>query len=457
MATTAAAAAAAAAAHANGSPAPAAPPSHAPGGAAAAAAAANPDPLKGSDRYVKVADLSSGSFGFVQLARCLATNELVAVKFIERGDRVNRYVEAEILNHRMLRHPHVIEFKEVFLTPEHICIAMEYASGGSLFTYVQRAVRLKEAAARWFFQQLVIGLDYCHRRGVVNRDIKLENTLLQMVQGLPLPLLKICDFGYSKAHFMSAPKSKVGTLAYMAPEIIRATGNYDGKKADIWSCGVMLYVMLCGQYPFDANTHAAAAAAAARQQEQRQQAAANGGGAGNGAAAGGDNAHGTRIRGMMDRIVSQPWVIPAGVEVSAECRDLLGKMLVREPDERATMEGIQRHPWFLANLPVEAVSMNDAYLRDEDYSGVQGVEDIRRLLQEAQTPGPSKYNFEGGRKAGGGKAAAAAGADGAAKAAGGADGKAGGGDGEYEDMIDEAIDDEYAANEQSFDPRSRQR
>ena len=164
-----------------------------------------------------------------------------------KGDRVNRYVEAEVLNHRMLRHPHVIEFKEVrrallvflfvcapapaggarrrsapsprwlpflplllppppslslslclshnkndlhhtnaktkpkqqsdeskkvFVTSEYICIAMEYASGGSLFTYVQRAVRLKEAAARWFFQQLVIGLDYCHRRGVVNRDIK---------------------------------------------------------------------------------------------------------------------------------------------------------------------------------------------------------------------------------------------------------------------------------------------
>ncbi len=86
------------------------------------------------------------------------------------------------MNHRMLRHPHVIEFKEVFLTSEYICIAMEYASGGSLFTYVQRAVRLKEAAARWFFQQLIIGLDYCHRRGVVNRDIKLENTLLQVRQ-----------------------------------------------------------------------------------------------------------------------------------------------------------------------------------------------------------------------------------------------------------------------------------
>ena len=88
-------------------------------------------------------DLSSGAFGFVQLARNQSTNELVAIKFIERGDRVNKYVEAEILNHRMLRHPHVIEFKEVFLTSEYICIAMEYAAGGNLFSYVQRAVSLK--------------------------------------------------------------------------------------------------------------------------------------------------------------------------------------------------------------------------------------------------------------------------------------------------------------------------
>jgi serine/threonine-protein kinase SRK2 len=148
-----------------------------------------------------------GSFGFVQLAKN-ANGEMVAVKMLKRGD-VNKYVEAEILNHSMLRHPHVIQFKEVFLTHEYICIAMEYATGGSLFHYVQKQGRLKEAVARWFFQQLIIGADYCHRRGVANRDIKLENTLLQVVKGLPLPLLKICDFGYSKADFKSAAKSKV--------------------------------------------------------------------------------------------------------------------------------------------------------------------------------------------------------------------------------------------------------
>lgn len=359
----------------------------------------NPDPLRETTRYVKVADLSHGSFGFVQLARNTETQELVAIKFIERGDRVNRYVEAEILNHRMLRHPHVIEFREVFITSEYICIAMEFASGGSLFTYVQRAVRLKEAASRWFFQQLIIGLDYCHRRGVVNRDIKLENTLLQMVQGLPLPLLKICDFGYSKAHFMSAPKSKVGTLAYMAPEIIKATGKYDGKKADIWSCGVMLYVMLFGQYPFETQQP-------------------------NGPKMEPDR----RIRTMMDRIVNMQWAIPTNIEISPECRDLLTRMLVRDPDDRITMAQIHKHPWFIANLPMEAVSMNDSYLNDEDYSGVQSEEDIKRILKDAQTPGPNKYNFDNaGHEAG------------------------------YEDdMIDNAIEDEFNENEQSFNPKQYQ-
>ena len=85
---------------------------------------------------------------------------------------------------------------------------MEFAAGGDMFQYVKARGGLDEADARWFFQQLIIGLDYCHRMGVVNRDIKLENTLLD---GGARPLLKICDFGYSKNEKDSLPKSKVGT------------------------------------------------------------------------------------------------------------------------------------------------------------------------------------------------------------------------------------------------------
>lgn len=106
------------------------------------------DPLKEVPKYQKIKELGNGAFGVVQLALNTETNEQVAIKFIERGDRVTKYTEAEILNHRLLRHPHVVEFKEVFVTSEYICIAMEYAAGGSLFSYVQNARRLREPAGK---------------------------------------------------------------------------------------------------------------------------------------------------------------------------------------------------------------------------------------------------------------------------------------------------------------------
>ncbi len=152
--------------------------------------------------------MGTGAFGSVKLVFDVKTKKQLAMKVLKRRN-VNKYLEAEIVNHSMLRHPHVVQCREVFLTPEHVCIVMEYANGGSLFDLVSTQKRLKETQARWFFQQLILALDYCHRRGVANRDIKLENCLLQNEEGLPHPLLKMCDFGYSKADFRSAAKSQV--------------------------------------------------------------------------------------------------------------------------------------------------------------------------------------------------------------------------------------------------------
>ncbi|KAJ9529711.1 hypothetical protein QJQ45_014440 [Haematococcus lacustris] len=323
-----------------------------------------PDPLAETNgRYTKIQSLGKGSFGFVQLASSNngKTQEMVAVKLLKRGD-VNKYVEGEIVNHSLLRHPHVIQFKEVFLTSEYICIAMEYATGGSLFHYVQKQGRLKEAVARWFFQQLIIGTDYCHKRGVANRDIKLENTLLQVVKGLPLPLLKICDFGYSKADFKSAAKSKVGTLTYMAPEVlVNRDGKYDGKVADIWSCGVMLFVMLYGRYPFDTP-------------------------------AGQNVPKAAEILQMLDKMLNQRYSIPEAADTSAKGRDLLQRMLLPDPVHRIQLDQIRSHPWFLTNLPPEATTMNDSYLKapfpagagEGLWLGYQRPEDIKQLLEEAK-------------------------------------------------------------------------
>lgn len=141
---------------------------------------------------------------------------------------------------------------QIFLTPRYLALVLEYANFGDLHTFVMTRGGLVEEQARWFFQQLILAVDFCHKMGISNRDIKLENILLA---GDSQPLLKLADFGFSKSeHGQSAPTTRVGTVMYMAPEVLtfssKDNSSYDARKADVWSCGVVLYAMLSGRYPF---------------------------------------------------------------------------------------------------------------------------------------------------------------------------------------------------------------
>ncbi|WIA17833.1 hypothetical protein OEZ85_009339 [Tetradesmus obliquus] len=297
------------------------------------------------ERYEYIRDIGSGNFGVARLCRDKTTSQLVAVKFIERGDRVDKNVEREILNHRMLQNPNVVGFKEVFLTPTHLCIVMEYAAGGELFDRIVKAGRFSEDEARYFFQQLICGVDYCHQSGVCHRDLKLENTLLD---GSPAPRVKICDFGYSKSVLDSQPKSTVGTPAYIAPEVLQRTA-YNGHGADVWSCGVTLYVMLVGAYPFEDHTDP------------------------------------RNFSKTIKRILAVKYSIPPQLRISAECQDLLARIFVAAPAQRITLPEIKRHPWFLKNLPVE---LANPAMQPPMPGPQQSVEDIQRLVQLARTVGP---------------------------------------------------------------------
>lgn len=299
--------------------------------------------------------LNSGTFGFVKLAVDLDNGTQCAIKFLDRGETVGKYVEREILNHRQLVHPHIIRFKEVLLTDEHICIVMEYAAGGDLFDYVLRRGGLKEHEARWFFQQLIIAMDFVHKKGVANRDIKLENTLLD---SSPKPLIKLCDFGYSKHEkFQSAPGSRVGTPAYLAPEVIMTTkgSTYNGKIADIWSCGVVLYVMLTGSYPFERTE---------------------------------DKKDPQRLQRMIQRILSVDYKFPQRVTISAELQDLFPKILNPDPEKRITIPEILEHPWFCTNLPKGVKEMNAMMM--VPVSGYQTEEEIIEILKAGQQTGDHK-------------------------------------------------------------------
>lgn len=304
-------------------------------------------------------NIGSGNFGVAKLVKDKWTGELFAVKYIERGHKIDEQVQREIMNHRSLKHPNIIKFKEVFLTPTHLAILMEYADGGELFERICTAGRFSEDEARYYFQQLVSGVSYCHSMQICHRDLKLENTLLD---GSPEPRLKICDFGYSKSAVLhSQPKSTVGTPAYIAPEVL-SRKEYDGKIADVWSCGVTLYVMLVGAYPFE------------------------------------DSEDPRNFKNTIARILSVHYSIPDYVRVSKDCNHLLSRIFVVNPEKRITIEELKKHPWFLKNLPEEYKEggLYETLNARETESSSQDEEEILDIIQEARKPGAKVSTLLGG-------------------------------------------------------------
>jgi len=233
------------------------------------------------------------------------------------------------MNHQQLLHPHVVQLKEVFAAGPYLAIVMEYVPNGDMFNYVVSKKGLSEPEARWFFQQLILGMDYCHRTGVCSRDIKLENTLL-VLQPDKKPLLKMCDFGYSKHDQLdSIATSKVGTPGYTAPEVITSSSSdgYDGKLADVWSAAVMLYTMLYARYPFE------------RPEDKALKA-------------------GDRTNKILMRIIKVDYFFPEKPAVSDDAKDLIRRILVADPKERLTLAQVQHHPWFQSDLPKGSLEYN---------------------------------------------------------------------------------------------------
>ncbi|KAF1890979.1 hypothetical protein Lal_00001112 [Lupinus albus] len=199
--------------------------------------------------------LGQGTFGKVYYARSSITNQSVAIKMIDK-DKVMRTGQADQIKREIsvmsrAKHPNIIELFEVMATRTKIYFVMEYAKGGELFNKVAKG-KLNEDVAHKYFKQLVNAVDFCHSRGVYHRDIKPENILLDEIGNL-----KVSDFGLSALTQSNRQDgllhTSCGTPAYVAPEIIKRKG-YDGAKADIWSCGIVLFVLLAGYLPFrDSN------------------------------------------------------------------------------------------------------------------------------------------------------------------------------------------------------------
>ncbi|KAG5225195.1 CBL-interacting serine/threonine-protein kinase [Salix suchowensis] len=281
--------------------------------------------------------LGKGTFAKVYYGKHLVTGESVAIKVINK-DQVRRegmmdQIQTEISVMHLVRHPNIVELKEVMATKTKIFFIMEYVRGGELFAKVAKG-RLGEEAARKYFQQLISAIDYCHSRGVYHRDLKLENLLLDEDENL-----KISDFGLSalREQFLQDKllHTLCGTPAYVAPEVLRKKG-YDGSKADIWSCGVILYVLLAGFLPFQDEN----------------------------------------VMKMYRKIFKaeyefHPWF-------SADARRLISRILVADPDRRITIPAMMRNHWFLKGFsrptafPIQE-SIMDMNVQDQELDSCSAV------------------------------------------------------------------------------------
>ncbi|XP_020247567.1 CBL-interacting serine/threonine-protein kinase 9-like isoform X2 [Asparagus officinalis] len=197
--------------------------------------------------------LGEGSFAKVKFARDSRTGDGVAIKILDKSQvlkhKMVEQIKREISTMKLIKHPNVVQLHEVMASKTKIYIVLEFVQGGELFDKIVDNGRLKEDEARRYFQQLINAVDYCHSRGVYHRDLKPENLLLDS-----FGVLKVSDFGLSTFSPQMREEGLLhttcGTPNYVAPEVLNDKG-YNGATSDIWSCGVILFVLIAGYLPFD--------------------------------------------------------------------------------------------------------------------------------------------------------------------------------------------------------------
>lgn len=258
--------------------------------------------------------IGAGSMGKVKLARNKETGEQVAVKIVprqstdsdhrsaaerERADHskeVRTAREAAIM--MLVDHPYICGMRDVVRTNYHWYMLCEYVNGGQMLDYIISHGRLKEKQARKFGRQIASALDYCHKNSIVHRDLKIENILISKTGDI-----KIIDFGLSN---LFSPRGHLktfcGSLYFAAPELLQAK-QYTGPEVDVWSFGIVLYVLVCGKVPFDDQSM--------------------------------PQLHAKIKKGVVEY---PPWLTP-------ECRSLIARMLTTDPSQRPSLSEIMGHSW----------------------------------------------------------------------------------------------------------------
>lgn len=284
--------------------------------------------VKKVGHYLLLETIGHGSFGKVKHAVHEDSGEQFAIKVLRkkkiRLKNLTQQVRREISVMASLTHPNIVRLYQVLASESSVFIVMELVTGGELFDEILRRKRLPEDEARVYFRQLIEAVDYCHKSGVFHRDLKPENLLLD-----DFGRVKITDFGLSNLRGADTVAellyTQCGTPHYVAPEIIRsAERGYSGAKMDIWSCGIILFVLLAGYHPFDDND----------------------------------------LKRLFEKIVCADVEYPD--HFSDSVRKLLSSMLCADPMKRASIAMIQRDEWYCSKGSEE---MEEGQTQAESASG----------------------------------------------------------------------------------------
>jgi serine/threonine protein kinase len=238
----------------------------------------------------------------------LASSRMSIRDVSAKQDKMTLGIEREIVIMKLIEHPNVLGLMDVYETSKELFLILEYVAGGELFDYLVSKGRLRPPEARAYFRQIIFGLHYCHSFNICHRDLKPENLLLDGTKRI----VKVADFGMAALQ----PSEKMletscGSPHYASPEIVSGK-SYKGTASDIWSCGIILFALLCGRLPFDDPN----------------------------------------IQKLLGKVRLGKFDMPDYLEKSA--KDLIWRMLTVNPDERIKMRDIMRHPWFTDNGTLSA-------------------------------------------------------------------------------------------------------
>ncbi|XP_057186535.1 serine/threonine-protein kinase BRSK2 isoform X3 [Triplophysa rosa] len=247
--------------------------------------------------------LGKGQTGLVKLGVHCVTCQKVALKIVNReklSETVLMKVEREIAILKLIEHPHVLKLHDVYENKKYLYLVLEHVSGGELFDYLVKKGRLTPKEARKFFRQIISALDFCHSHSICHRDLKPENLLLDEKNNI-----RVADFGMASLQVGdSLLETSCGSPHYACPEVIRGE-KYDGRKADVWSCGVILFALLVGALPFDDDN----------------------------------------LRNLLEKVKLGVFHMPHFIP--PDCQNLLRGMIEVDAGKRLTLELIQKHTWYI--------------------------------------------------------------------------------------------------------------